>query len=67
MIAAFAIGSQMIGNNTLTKQEAGVGESGRADIAAFEAFPKKADESVLIHSDDAQGRAARSSRRPSPT
>jgi RND superfamily putative drug exporter len=51
VIAAFVIGGQMIGNTTLTKQEAGIGQSGRADIAAFKAFPKKADESVLIHSD----------------
>ena len=51
VIAAFVIGGQMIGNTTLTKQEAGVGQSGRADVAAFKAFPKKADESVLIHSD----------------
>ncbi len=51
VIAAFVIGGQMIGNTTLTKQEAGVGQSGRADVAAFKAFPKKADEAVLIHSD----------------
>jgi uncharacterized membrane protein YdfJ with MMPL/SSD domain len=51
VIAAFVIGGQMIGSTTLTKQEAGVGQSGRADVAAFKAFPKKADESVLIHSD----------------
>ncbi len=49
VIAAFAIGSYVIGNNTLTKEQAGVGESGRADVAAFNAFPKKADEAVLIH------------------
>ncbi len=51
VLIAFVVGSLMIGNTTLTKQEAGVGESGRADVAAFKAFPKKADESVLIHSD----------------
>jgi uncharacterized membrane protein YdfJ with MMPL/SSD domain len=52
VIAAFAIGSFVIGNNTLTKEESGVGESGRADLAAYEAFPEKADESVFIHSDE---------------
>jgi uncharacterized membrane protein YdfJ with MMPL/SSD domain len=51
VIAAFAIGSFMIGNEQLTKQESGVGESGRADLAAYEAFPEKASESVLVHSD----------------
>jgi uncharacterized membrane protein YdfJ with MMPL/SSD domain len=51
VIAAFAIGSFMIGNETLTKQQSGVGESGRADLAAYEAFPEKADESVLVHSE----------------
>ncbi|HYI99993.1 MAG TPA: MMPL family transporter [Thermoleophilaceae bacterium] len=52
VIAAFAIGSFAIGNNTLTQQESGVGESGRADLAAYEAFPEKAAESVFIHSDE---------------
>jgi RND superfamily putative drug exporter len=49
VIVAFAFGNGML--KVLDKQEAGVGESGHADKAAFEAFPKKADESVLIHSD----------------
>jgi RND superfamily putative drug exporter len=35
----------------LEKQQAGVGESGRADKAAFHALPKKAQESVLIQND----------------
>jgi uncharacterized membrane protein YdfJ with MMPL/SSD domain len=52
VILAFAIGSAVIGNNTLTQQESGVGESGRADLAAYEAFPEKAAESVFIHSDE---------------
>ena len=51
VIAAFVIGSFMIGSNTLSKEEGGVGESGRADMAAYKAFPKKAGESVFIHSD----------------
>jgi uncharacterized membrane protein YdfJ with MMPL/SSD domain len=51
VIAAFVIGGNMIGTNTLTKEEAGVGESGRADLAVYKAFPEKASESVLVHSD----------------
>jgi uncharacterized membrane protein YdfJ with MMPL/SSD domain len=54
VIVAFAIGNSVIPTETLTKQQSGVGESGRADLAAYEAFPEKADESVLIHSDDLQ-------------
>jgi uncharacterized membrane protein YdfJ with MMPL/SSD domain len=54
VIVAFAIGNSAIPTETLTKQQSGVGESGRADLAAYEAFPEKADESVLIHSDDLQ-------------
>jgi RND superfamily putative drug exporter len=38
VIVAFAVGSFVIGNNTLEKEEAGVGESGRADLAAYKAF-----------------------------
>jgi RND superfamily putative drug exporter len=49
VIVAYVIGGA-IGNNTLTKEESGVGESGRATKTAFEAFPEKADESVFIHS-----------------
>jgi uncharacterized membrane protein YdfJ with MMPL/SSD domain len=61
VIAAFAFGHGMI--KTLEKQESGVGESGRADKAAFDAFPKKAEESVLVQSksleaDSPQFRAA---------
>jgi uncharacterized membrane protein YdfJ with MMPL/SSD domain len=50
VIVAFAFGQGMI--KTLEPQEAGVGESGRADKAAFDAFPKKAGEMVMIHSDE---------------
>jgi uncharacterized membrane protein YdfJ with MMPL/SSD domain len=54
VILAFALGNGM--TKLLEKQEAGVGESGRADKAVFDAFPKKAGENVMIHSDrlDAQ-------------
>jgi uncharacterized membrane protein YdfJ with MMPL/SSD domain len=49
VIVAFVFGNGMI--KTLEDQEAGVGESGRADKAVFDAFPKKAGENVMIHSD----------------
>ena len=50
VILAFAFGQGMI--KTLEQQEAGVGESGRADKALFDAFPKKAGEMVMIHSEE---------------
>ena len=50
VLIAFAVGNSVIGTTTLTKQESGVGESGRADKAVYDAFPEKADESVLIQS-----------------
>jgi uncharacterized membrane protein YdfJ with MMPL/SSD domain len=50
VIVAFVFGQGMI--KTLEEQEAGVGESGRADKAVYDAFPKKAGESVMIHSDE---------------
>jgi uncharacterized membrane protein YdfJ with MMPL/SSD domain len=50
VIVAFALGNGM--TRTLEDQEAGVGESGHADKAVYDAFPKKAGESVLIHSDE---------------
>jgi uncharacterized membrane protein YdfJ with MMPL/SSD domain len=49
VIVAFAMGQGML--KVLDKQESGVGESGRADQAAFDAFPQKEGEAVLIHSD----------------
>ena len=49
VILAFVLGSSSL--RMLQPEEAGVGESGRADKAVFDAFPKKAGESVLIHSD----------------
>src|SRR5215203_1481540 len=63
VLVAFVVGSGIIGNNVLTTEEAGVGESGRADKAAFDAFPEKAEESVLVQSktlkaDDPKFRAA---------
>jgi uncharacterized membrane protein YdfJ with MMPL/SSD domain len=49
VILAFAIGNA-VGTKTLESAELGVGESGRADKAAFNALPKKAEESVLVQS-----------------
>jgi uncharacterized membrane protein YdfJ with MMPL/SSD domain len=49
VLVAFVMGNGML--KTLENQEAGVGESGRADKAYFEAFPQEAGEAVLIQSD----------------
>jgi RND superfamily putative drug exporter len=49
VVAAFALGNGML--STLEQQESGVGESGRADKAVYEAFPQESGEAVLIHSD----------------
>src|SRR3954452_283932 len=49
VVLAFAIGNA-VGTKTLESAESGVGESGRADKAAFDALPKKAEESVLVQS-----------------
>jgi uncharacterized membrane protein YdfJ with MMPL/SSD domain len=49
---AFVVLAVMLGmaapTETLVDQESGVGESGRADKTAYNAFPKKADEQVVI-------------------
>jgi RND superfamily putative drug exporter len=47
VFAALAVGSA-IGTNTLTSDEQGVGESGRADRAIGHAFPKTAEEQVIV-------------------
>ncbi len=47
---AFVIGG-MAGTNTLDYAESGVGESGHADSTVYHAFPKQADEGVLIQSE----------------
>src|SRR5215210_4136842 len=49
VVLAFAIGTSS-GTKTLENHEIGVGESGRSEKAVFRAFPKKAEESVLIQS-----------------
>ena len=50
IIAVFIGGS--VGTRTLTDEEYGIGESGRADQAMSDHFPDKANESVLIQSQD---------------
>ncbi len=49
VIASVVIGG-MVGTNQLDQEETGVGESGQAQKAVFDAFPKKAKESVLVQS-----------------
>src|SRR5436309_10153140 len=46
-VLAFAIGTG-VGVNTLESAKSGVGESGRADRTADDAFPKYAEEMVLV-------------------
>jgi uncharacterized membrane protein YdfJ with MMPL/SSD domain len=50
VVLALVIGMGGAPTETLKQEEAGVGESGRADEAVFDAFPKEAEESVLIQS-----------------
>ncbi|MBA3300222.1 MAG: MMPL family transporter, partial [Thermoleophilaceae bacterium] len=49
VITSIVVGGT-IGTKTLETDESGVRDSGRADKAVFQAFPKKAEESVLIQS-----------------
>jgi RND superfamily putative drug exporter len=49
VIAAIALGGAF-GMNMLTTDQAGVGESGRSARTAADAFPKTADESVIVQS-----------------
>ena len=51
VVVALVIGMGGAPTETLVDQESGVGESGRADETVYDAFPKKADESVLIQSE----------------
>src|SRR3954470_15695175 len=63
VFVALAVGSAL-GTNTLTSDEQGVGESGRADRAIGKAFPKTAEEQVIVQAigtstaDDPKFRAA---------
>ncbi len=52
VVVAFAIGGA-VGTKTLQSDQLGVGESGRADKTIEGAFPRSADELVLIQSDTA--------------
>ena len=52
VVVAFAIGGA-VGTETLQSDELGVGESGRAAKTIEGAFPRSADELVLIQSDTA--------------
>jgi uncharacterized membrane protein YdfJ with MMPL/SSD domain len=52
VVLAFAIGGA-VGTKTLQQDQLGVGESGRADDTIAAAFPRSADELVLIQSDTA--------------
>src|SRR3954447_9070780 len=47
VLVALALGSGL-GTNTLSSDEQGVGESGRADRAVGKAFPKTAEEQVIV-------------------
>jgi uncharacterized membrane protein YdfJ with MMPL/SSD domain len=55
VIASLAIGGAL-GTNTLSGEDSGVGESGRADKTLHEAFPQKTNESVLVQSDELTAR-----------
>jgi uncharacterized membrane protein YdfJ with MMPL/SSD domain len=49
VVLAF-VGGGAMGTNTLTDDEAGVGESGKADRIVSGAYPKRVDEMVLVQS-----------------
>jgi uncharacterized membrane protein YdfJ with MMPL/SSD domain len=51
VLVALFIGMNGAPTETLVDQESGVGESGRADETVYDAFPKKADEEVLVQSE----------------
>ena len=53
VIASLAIGGA-VGVNTLSSEDSGVGESGRADKTLHESFPQRTEESVLVQSESRQ-------------
>lgn len=55
VVVAF-VGGGAIGTNYLELEESGVGESGRADLAVYEAFPRLTDEGVLLSSSTMRAR-----------
>ena len=57
VVVALVIGMGGAPTETLVDQEAGVGDSGRADETAYDAFPKKADEEVLVQSETLKANA----------
>ena len=58
VVASLAIGGAL-GTNTLSGEDSGVGESGRADKTLHAAFPQETNESVLVQSDDLSARDPR--------
>ena len=50
---AYVVGGAM-GTNTLTAEESGVGESGRADQIVADSYPDRVSEMVLVQSGDAK-------------
>jgi uncharacterized membrane protein YdfJ with MMPL/SSD domain len=55
VVASLAIGGA-VGVDTLSDEDSGVGESGRADKVLHESFPERTEESVLVQSES--GRAS---------
>jgi RND superfamily putative drug exporter len=51
VVLALVIGMNAAPTETLVQEEAGVGESGRADEAVYDAFPKRSEEQVFIQND----------------
>ena len=58
-VAVTAVGGGAAGLNTFVWQENGPGESGRADKAIFDHFPRHAEETVLVQSASATARDPR--------
>src|SRR3954453_6429364 len=51
VLAAFAIGTMVVGNTQLKTVDTGVGDSGKAAKVLDGQFPQTASERVLVHSD----------------
>jgi uncharacterized membrane protein YdfJ with MMPL/SSD domain len=58
VVVATFIGMNALPVETLKDQESGVGESGKADKAVFNAYPEKADEVVLIQNSELEATSA---------
>ncbi|HKG01730.1 MAG TPA: MMPL family transporter [Conexibacter sp.] len=50
VFAAFALGNVIVGGQQTSDRDEGVGESGRAEQILYDAFPQRADETVLVAS-----------------